>query len=120
PSDERADLTEQPLHPAVARADLRELALRALACRALGVQAALDLLRAPLELGDAPLQLGFRAAQAGALSRRALLCLGELTAQLLDAARELAALALAGADALRELLGALAALALEPGEPVLG
>src|SRR6185437_10782613 len=46
--------------------------------------------------------------------------LRELAAQLLDAPGELAALALARRYALGELLGALAALTLEAGEPVLG
>src|SRR6185437_13934022 len=46
--------------------------------------------------------------------------LRELAAQLLDAPGELAALALARRYALGELLGALAAIALEPGHAVLG
>src|SRR6185437_417114 len=118
--DERADLAQQALHSAMPLADLRQLAFGALARAPLGVEAALDLLRAAFELGDPRLQLGFGPAQAGSLGGGALFGLGELAAQLLDAPGELSALALAGGDALRELLGALAAIALEPGHAVLG
>src|SRR6185437_9183490 len=118
--DERADLAQQALHSAMPLADLRQLAFGALARAPLGVEAALDLLRAAFELGDPRLQLGFGPAQAGSLGGGALFGLGELAAQLLDAPGELSALALAGGDALRELLGALTAVALEPGHAVLG
>ncbi len=101
-------------------ADRRELAFGALAGAALCLQAALDLLGAALELGHARGQLGFRASEAGALGGGALLGLGELAAQLLDAPREIAAVLLAGSNTARELLVALATLALQAGEAVLG
>jgi hypothetical protein len=104
----------------VALADPRDLALGPLACAALGLQAAFDLLRATLELPDARAQLLFGPPQAGALGRCALLGLGELAAQLLDAAGQLAGFALGAADPRGQLIGALAAVVLEAGEPALG
>ncbi len=76
-------------------ADRGKLAFGALARSALGLQAALDLLGAALELGDARAQLGFGPAQPGALGGGAVLGLGELAAEILDAPCELAAVLLA-------------------------
>src|SRR6185312_6689556 len=119
--DQRSDLAQQALHPAVSLSNPGKLAFGPLAGAALGHQATLQLLGTALEARHARGEVALGPAQRGALGRGGLLGLGELALQAVDPARELGELVLAarpgdgGAGG-----GALALLALEPRQSSLG